>query len=202
MNSHRLPSETASVVRSCPALTTTTAASAGVPSFERRAGGAQQRERLQVDAGELDPRLAERLDVALDRLAVGGDEQDLPVDGAALVDLLADDAVVDDRLVDGDRDGVVGAVEHRVGELALVVDAGDLEAADADVVRREPEPDAAARQRVQREELVQRRRERGHVADLAAGDDARREGLPGQLAQVRRAVVRRPARPRAATRRS
>ena len=93
------------------------------------------------------PACRNAVDVALDRLAVGGDEQDLPVDGAALVDLLADDAVVDDRLVDGDRDGVVGAEEHRVRELALVVDAGDLEAADADVVRREPEPDAAARQR-------------------------------------------------------
>ena len=57
------------------------------------------------------------------------------------------------------------------------------------MIRREPEPDAAARQRVHREELVERRRQGGHVADFAAGDDARREGLAGQLTQMRRAVV-------------
>ena len=139
------------------------------------------------------PASPERLDVALDRLAVGGDEQDLPVDGAALVDLLAHDAVVDDRLVDRDRDGLVGAEEHRVRELALVVDAGDVEAADADVVRREPEPDAAARQRVEREELVERGRERRRrrgprrATTMPGGS-----GCAGQLPQVRRAVVHDP----------
>ena len=150
MNSQMSPSETASVVRSCPSVTATTARrlvglSAARPEPPRAAARTPPGRCRQ-----LDPRLAERLDVAVDRLAVGGDEQDPPGDVARLVDVLADDVVVDHGLVDRDRDGFVGAEEHRVLELALVVDAGDLEGADADAVRREPEPDAAARQLVAR----------------------------------------------------
>ena len=38
--------------------------------------GPQQAEGLEVDAGELDPRLAASGDVAIDQVAVGDDEQD------------------------------------------------------------------------------------------------------------------------------
>ena len=48
------------------------------PVAVARRDGAQQRERLEVDADELDARRAARLDVVVDRLAVGGGEQDAP----------------------------------------------------------------------------------------------------------------------------
>jgi hypothetical protein len=53
----------------------------------------------------------------------------------------------------------VGAEEHRVRELSLVVDAGEVEDADADAVRREPDADPAARKLVGAEELVEPGRE-------------------------------------------
>ena len=102
---------------------------------------------------------------------------------------VGDDAVVDDRLVDGDRDDLVRAEEHRVRELRLVVDAGDVEHADADRVRREPDADAAARKLADTEELVEAGREGGHVHDLAAGDDAGGQRLPLDLEQLRAAVA-------------
>jgi hypothetical protein len=84
----------------------------------------------------------------------------------------------------------VGAVEHRVCELAFVVDAGDLEAANADVVRREPEPDAAARS-------AWSVKNSSSVASAATSRTrrarrSRRQRLAGQLPQVRRAVVHDP----------
>ncbi len=55
MKSQTTPSEIASVVRSCPTVTATTAAGADV-SLDRRRDGAQQRERLEVDPDQLDLR--------------------------------------------------------------------------------------------------------------------------------------------------
>jgi hypothetical protein len=43
-----------------------------------RCDGAQQRERLDVDAGKLQARRPARLDVVVDRLLIGGREQDAP----------------------------------------------------------------------------------------------------------------------------
>ena len=83
MNWQTAPSEIASVVRSCPTVTATTAAGDSTSPATGARDGAQQREGLEVDADELDVRLAEGSDVAVDRLAVGGDEQDAPVLDAA-----------------------------------------------------------------------------------------------------------------------
>ena len=141
------------------------------------------------------------LDVAVDRLAVGGGEQDPAGDAAGLVEGLVDDVVVEHGLVDRNRDGLVGPEADRVRELPLVLDPVDVEGADADAVRREPEPDAAARQLVLLEEAVERPCERGHVAHLAADDDAAVERPARELEEVGGAVVHRLAPPRAATRR-
>src|SRR5205823_144880 len=74
-------------------------------------------------------------------------------------------------------------------ELLRVVDAGELEDADADPVARDPEADAAARQPVLPEERLQRRREPIRLAQLAADDDPRVERLLGDLEHARNPVV-------------
>ena len=56
----------------------------GAPLRQRVAERAQQRERLEVDAGQLQAGLLAGGDVAVDELAVGDDEQD-PPDELALV---------------------------------------------------------------------------------------------------------------------
>ena len=94
--------------------------------------------------------------------------------------------VVEHRLVDRDRERLVRAEADRVRELPLVVDAVELEDADADPVRGDAEADAAAGKLVLREELVERRRERRDVPHLAADDDARLERLARELEQLRR----------------
>ena len=80
MKSQTVPSEMASVERSCPIDTATTAAAEPRRSAAARRDGAKQGERLDVDADELEARRAERLDVVVDRLPVGGREQDAPGD--------------------------------------------------------------------------------------------------------------------------
>ena len=93
--------------------------------------------------------------------------------GRALgVDAVADDVVVDHSLVERGGEHLVGAEADHVLELLLVSAAGNLDHANADAAVAEPEPDAAARQAVGREELRQRLPERGRVANLAAADDA------------------------------
>ena len=93
--------------------------------------------------------------------------------------------VVEDGLVERDRERLVRAEAHGVRELALVVDAVDVERADADAVRPDAEPDAAARKLVVGEEPVERRRERRDVAHLAADDDAGLERTPRELHELR-----------------
>ena len=91
-------------------------------SARPRRDGAQQRERLEVDRRRARFRRLAGRDVVVDRLAVGGGEEDAARDAARLVDALADDVVVDHRLVDRDRERLVRAEADRVRELALVVD--------------------------------------------------------------------------------
>ena len=50
----------------------------GLQVGRRLREGAQQRERLQIDADDLEPRLAAGIGVAVDEVAVGDDEQDPP----------------------------------------------------------------------------------------------------------------------------
>src|SRR5262249_25546054 len=81
---------------------------------------------------------------------------------------------------------------NRVRQLLLVVDAGDLERADAYAVVGDAQPDALLRQVVRGEELLQRLRERVRVAELAADDDPRLERRARGLQQLGGAVVRNP----------
>ena len=76
-----------------------------------------------------------------------------------------------------------------VAELLRVVDAVDVENADADPVGADPEPNVLARQVVLGEELVERLCERGNVAHLAADDDAWLERFAGDAQKTRAAVV-------------
>ena len=136
----------ASVDRSWPIVTATTAASAASEPAGA-ADGAQKRKRLEVDPDQLDAGLFAGGRIAVDRLAVRGDDENAAVDLAGLVDGLAQDVIVEDRLVEGNRNGLVCAEPNRVLELPVVLDAGDLEGANADAVRRDAEADAAARKR-------------------------------------------------------
>src|SRR5207342_3214687 len=102
-----------------------------------------------------------------------------------LVDALADDVVVEDGLVERDRKGLVGPEPNDVAELALVIDAFDVDRAHADAVGADAEPDAPARKLVVGEEAVERLGERRNVTYLAADDDAGRERGPGELHELR-----------------
>jgi hypothetical protein len=123
-------------------------------SLGGRRDGAQEPKCLEVDPGKLDARLLEGVRVAVDRLAVGGDNEDAAIALSRAVDALAQHLVVEYRLIERDPDGFVRAEPHCVRELSIVVDAGDLESADADPVGRNAQTDAAARQHVLGEELV------------------------------------------------
>ena len=137
-----------------------------------RCDRAQQRERLEVDPDDLQAGLAAGEDVAVDELAVGDDEEHAPERLAVLGHALGEHLVVEHRLLERDRQHLLGAEADRVRELLRVVDAGDLEGADADPVVRDPEPDAALRQLVLGEERLEGERERLGVAELAVDDDA------------------------------
>ena len=93
--------------------------------------------------------------------------------------------VVEDGLVERDRQGLVRSEPNDVAELALVVDAFDVDRAHADAVGADAEPDAPARKLVVAEEAVERRRERRDVAHLAADDDAGLERNPRELHELR-----------------
>src|SRR5581483_3261992 len=96
---------------------------------------------------------------------------------------LLEHAVVEHRLVERDRQGLLGAEADGVDELLLVGDAGDLEAADADPAARDAEADALARQLVLGEEGPQGARERLRVAELAAAHDPARKRHPRDLSR-------------------
>ena len=152
---------------------------------QRVAEGAQQRERLEVDAREPQAGLLAGRDVAVDQLAVGDDEQDAPDELAVVVRPLAEDVVVEHGLLDRDRERLLGAVADRVLELLRVGDAGDLEDADADPVVGDAEPHALARKLVLAEERAQRVGEQLRLAQLAADDDAVLEALARDLDELR-----------------
>ena len=151
---------------------------------------AQQRESLEVDAGERDAGLPAGADVALDQLAVGDDEQDALDALPFRVDGLVEDAVVEHGFVERDRQCLLRAELHGVRELLLLGDADDVDDPDADAVARDAEPHALLRQLVLGEERLQRVAERLRVAELAADDDAGRKRLARDLLQLGDAVVR------------
>ena len=147
----------------------------------RRLQRAQQGECLEVDADEADAGLLARVHVAVDQLAVRDHEQDALRRVAFFVDAFAEDLIVQHRLVDRDRQRLLCAEPDRVGELLRVVDAGDLEGADADAVVGDSEPHALLGQVVSGEELLQGRRERIRVAELPPDHDSRLERLARNL---------------------
>ena len=155
----------------------------------RRLERAQQRERLEVDPDDLQARPATRLQVAIDDLAVGDDEEDALPLGPVLAHLLVEDDVVEHGLVERDREDLLGAEADRVLELLRVRDAVDLEDAHADAVVGDAEPDAPLRKLVQLEEALERVAERIRVADLARDDEAGLERLAEDLDQLGSAVV-------------
>ena len=122
----------------------------------RRRERAEQSERLEVDPRERHAGETARLDVALDELAMRDDEEDAPQALAAFGLPLAEHAVVEHRLVERDRQRLLGAEADGVEELLLVVDRGELEAPHADAAAGDAEADAAARQVVVVEERAQR----------------------------------------------
>src|SRR5205085_12476070 len=103
---------------------------------------------------------------------------------------LAEDAVVEDGLLDRDRERLLRAEADRVPELLRVDDADDVERPNADPVARDAEPDAAPRELVLAEERLERLGERLRVAQLAGNDDAGVERLARELEELRLAVVR------------
>ena len=133
------------------------------------ADGAQQGERLDVDAHELDLRRGARRREAVDEVAIGDCEQHT-VGGGGLLD----DVVVEHRLLDRDREGLVGAEPDRVGKLARVVDLGALENADTGAAAADAEPHVLTRQVGLLEEGRDRIGERLGVAHLARGNDVGR----------------------------
>ena len=112
------------------------------------------------------------LDVGRDEIAVGDDEEDALRRRAAVgrSGPSREDLEVEHCLVDRDRQRLLGAEANGVGELLRIVDAGDLDRADADAVVGEADADVALRQLVLPEELLERLAERLDLAHLAAGD--------------------------------
>ena len=150
---------------------------------------AQQGERLEVDPDDLQAGAPARLQVAIDDLAVGDDEEDALPGRAVLALALVEDDVVEHGLVERDRKNLLGAEADRVLELLLVRDAVDLEDAHADPVVRDTEPNAALRKLVELEEALERVAQRIRVADLAGDDEAGLERLAERVDQLGSAVV-------------
>ena len=190
VNSQMRPSETAKVERSWPTETATTAPrsapGSGSCGSETRT---EQRKRLEVDPDDLQARLLARVDVAVDELAVGDDEEHAADGLSFIVDRLGEHLVVEHRVLDRNRQHFLRAEPDRVRKLLRVVDADDVEGPDADPVVRDPEPDPALRQVVLLEEVPQRNGERLGVAKLAADDDAVIERLAHGLHELGRAPV-------------
>src|SRR5204862_155576 len=88
------------------------------------------------------------------------------------------------------RQRLLRAEANCVVELVRIVDAGDLERADADAVVRNAEPHVAPRQVVLAEERAQSRGELLGLAELAADDDARLQLVPHGLDELGGSVVR------------
>src|SRR5262249_14554067 len=109
-----------------------------------------------------------------------------------VVHALAEDVVVEHRLLDRDRQRLLGAETNRVLELPRVLDAADLEHPDADAVVGDAEPHALARKLVLAEERLQLLGEQLRLADLAADDDAVAERLARDLDELGHAVVHDP----------
>ena len=154
--------------------------------FLRRLQRPQERECLEVDSDEGDARLLAGVDVTVDQLAVGDDEQDALGRLSVLVDTLAEHLVVEHGLVDRDRQRLLRAEPDRVGKLLLVFDPGDLEGADADPVVRDAESHAFLGQAVLGEEVLEGLGECVWVAKLAADDDARERAARARPAAARR----------------
>src|SRR4249920_2796254 len=96
------------------------------------------------------------------------DEQDPPQEMATFCLPLAEYAVVEHRLVERDRQRLLGAKANGVHELALVIDRRELDAPHADAARCDAEAHALARQVVLLEERAQRIRECLDVTELPA----------------------------------
>ena len=143
-----------------------------------------QRERLDVDAGQLDLRRVAGGRNAVDEVAVGDGEEHAIGGGRVL-----DDVVVEHRLFDRDRERLVGAEANRVGKLPRVVDGGPLEDADAGAAAADADADVLAREVGRREEGGDLVGECLGVPHLAAGDDVGRKRVPRGLDELRVAVV-------------
>ena len=93
------------------------------------------------------PGLLAGLDVAIDEVAVGDDEQHAVDEPPVRRSRSAQDLVVEHSLVDRDRQGLLGAEADRVLELLRAHrGAGDVEDADVDAVVRDAEADVALRE--------------------------------------------------------
>ena len=150
----------------------------------RRGDCAQQRERFEVDPDDLEARLAAGIDVAVDKLAVGDDEQHAPQRLAVLGDALGENLVVEHRLLERDWQHLLGAEANRVRKLLGILDPSHLERAHADPVVGDAEPHAALRQLVLGEERLERDGESLGVAQLAVDDDAVVEGGARRLEEL------------------
>ena len=95
-------------------------AAALVDEGDRRRHGARERERLQVDGLDAEARLLGDLDEAGDHVALRGDEEDLLLARAFLAGDGGEDLVVQDGVVERDRDGFLRLELDRRLELLLV----------------------------------------------------------------------------------
>ena len=111
-----------------------------------RAGreGAHEREGVQVDAHRPQPGRANGLDEALDHRLAGGDDDDVRARVAVGVDAVADPVEVEHDLVERHRDRLGGLEANRGLEVLALVDAGQLELADDDLLVRDAEAHVAA----------------------------------------------------------
>ena len=100
---------------------------------------------------------------------------------ALAVGVLAEDVVVEHRLLERDREHFLRPEADRVRELLRVVDAADLEHPHADSIVGDAQADVLAGELVLLEEGAQRGGERVRVAELAADDDAVLEVLACDL---------------------
>ena len=191
MYSQLKPSETPRTLRSEPMETATRRAPLGAAAGlcgERGREGAEECEGLEVDAEEAEPREPAGLHVGGDQVAVGDDEEDALRGRAVGGGALAENLEVEDRLVDRDRQRLLRAEADSVRKLLLILDACDLDRADADAVVGEPDADVPLRQLLLREELLQRLGERLDVAHLTPGDQAGRQRRAGELHDLGGAV--------------
>ena len=115
---------------------------------------AQQSQSLEVDPGELETGPLGDLDVGRDLVARRDDEQDAADGLTRLRDPLFEDAVVEHGVADRDRQHLVRLEADGVVEAGFVVDARDLERADADAVGRDPDADVTGRKLLVGEEAA------------------------------------------------